>query len=857
MSKIPRPGVACPSTDAGEMENATTNDCAPTVASSKLDQTWSPPPARPLATVDTNTKSTKPVTSTKRCVVDGEQAARNTKQKVDDDSAVPLKVEALPVTSCVEVPAGELELWQTTRQETGWEDIDCLEHKLSLPKKVDAQKKVATLGQHVKRLRALGWTLYGQRNEALSASIAAKDKVEALEAELEGTKASLEELSATLGAEVEASRVTISEQSAMLKELTARLEEVDDRLKMTEEGKSALEEEYRRVKDGLEQKLHASETAHAEGQKYTMNLQEYNSKLQKEVQGMCLRQLPHVIRRLTRISSFHPLALGMNEHLEQLRQEKAGLVEEKASLTGRVQALGDALEALQASSTKNEEARKDAVEELASLRGELASLSAERSSLSAELTVAKTTCQEQRSDLERYRAATGKDLVALEAEKANSELLSQRTKAQAETVTALRDQLNVMKEQRGAAEAQCESMCEQNRALKAKIAELEVLLPVMEDKLRDSEASRRKLHNAVLELKGNVRVFCRVRPLSKSEAENEEALALAPVASGDLSGRGLELDNSVNPQCVKSSINGKPLEQKHLFTFDRTFGPTSTQEDVFEEVSMLVQSALDGYRVCIFAYGQTGSGKTHTMIGHEGDEGIIPKSVRQVFETAKRDSERGWSFAMKAAMLEIYNEELRDLLGTSLPEGKKHTISSCDTGEAAGVDVSYLEWFNVGSSDDVERLLAKATKMRSVGCTSMNEQSSRSHMVFMLAVEGTNASTGQKLSGALNLIDLAGSERVDRSEVTGNRLKETTSINKSLSALGDVISALGNKDGHVPYRNSKLTFLLQNSLSGSGKCLMLCNVGPSGSAAPESLCTLRFAAKVNATNIGTAKKHIQ
>lgn len=285
MSKIPRPGEMCPSTDAVEKENTATNDGAPTVASGKLDQAWSPPPARPLGTVDTNTKSTK------RCVVDEERDARNTKQKVVDegDSAVPLETPPL-LTSCVDVPAEELELWLTTRQETGWQDKDCLEHKLSLPKKVDAQKKVATLGQHVKRLRALGWTLYGQRNEAMSASGAAKDKLESVMAELDWTKASLEELSATLGAEVEASRATILEQTERMKDLAARLEEVEGRLKATEEEKSALEEAYRMAKDGLEQKLQAAETAHTEGQKYTMNLQEYNSKLQKEVQGMPRRE---------------------------------------------------------------------------------------------------------------------------------------------------------------------------------------------------------------------------------------------------------------------------------------------------------------------------------------------------------------------------------------------------------------------------------------------------------------------------------------------------------------------------------------------------------------------------------------
>ena len=222
MSKIPRPGEMCPSTDAMEKENTATNDGAPTVASGKLDQAWSPPPARPLGTVDTNTKSTK------RCVVDEERDARNTKQKVVDegDSAVPLETPPL-LTSCVDVPAEELELWLTTRQETGWQDKDCLEHKLSLPKKVDAQKKVATLGQHVKRLRALGWTLYGQRNEAMSASGAAKDKLESVMAELDWTKASLEELSATLGAEVEASRATILEQTERMKDLAARREEVE------------------------------------------------------------------------------------------------------------------------------------------------------------------------------------------------------------------------------------------------------------------------------------------------------------------------------------------------------------------------------------------------------------------------------------------------------------------------------------------------------------------------------------------------------------------------------------------------------------------------------------------------------
>ena len=728
-----------------------------------------------------------------------------------------------------DVPEDELAFWGSQQEETGWSETEFLMHKLSLPKKGDPGKKVATLGQHVKRLRALGWHLYGERKEYLLQCQGLREEVVQKSRDLDATKSELERVQGALDAEVAASKAAISEKTLELEKLSDNIVSIDAKLKEAIEEKNNLEDEvesYHMVKASLEQKLEAAEASHKESQKYSMHLQEYNSKLQGEIQGL-------------------------NQQVEELRDEKARLTEDKASLSGRVQALGDALEALQASSKSTEDARKNAVEELSKLRGELAPLSAEKSSLNAELLSLKQVSSEQRSDLERYRAATGKDLAALEAEKATSQMLSQRTKAQAETVAALQDQLTMMKEQRGAAEAQCDALVENNRSLQARIAELEVLLPAMEERLRDSEAIRRRLHNTVLELKGNVRVFCRVRPLSDSEKESEESLALCPVSSGELSGRGLEVENVSQ----KSALNKDSL-QKHLFTFDRTFGPQSSQEELFEEVSMLVQSALDGYRVCIFAYGQTGSGKTHTMLGNPNDEGIIPRSVRQIFSTAENDFERGWSYKMKAAMLEIYNEEIRDLLGPGPPEGKKHTISSSDTGEAAGVEVSYLEWCEVSDSNDVSSLLKKAMKERSVGATACNAQSSRSHMVFMLAVEGTNNATGQKLSGALNLVDLAGSERVGKSEVTGSRLKETQAINKSLSALGDVIAALGTKEAHVPYRNSKLTFLLQNSLSGSGKALMLCNVGPSTSAASESLCTLRFASKVNATQIGTAKRNI-
>jgi kinesin family protein C1 len=191
--------------------------------------------------------------------------------------------------------------------------------------------------------------------------------------------------------------------------------------------------------------------------------------------------------------------------------------------------------------------------------------------------------------------------------------------------------------------------------------------------------------------------------------------------------------------------------------------------------------------------------------------------------------------------------------GPGPPPGKKHAISA-DDDSGAGVSASFLEWTDVATASDAGTLLSRAQRARAVGATAANDRSSRSHLVFVLGVEGFNAATGQTLKGGLNLVDLAGSERLKVSGAEGERLKETQAINKSLAALGDVIAALGARAEHVPYRNSKLTHLLAPALSGAGKALMLTALAPGAAAAAESLATLRFATKVNATEIGTARR---
>ena len=259
----------------------------------------------------------------------------------------------------------------------------------------------------------------------------------------------------------------------------------------------------------------------------------------------------------------------------------------------------------------------------------------------------------------------------------------------------------------------------------------------------------------------------------------------------------------------KSSL-GSITTKRNSFAFDRVFGPSSQNEDIFAEISQLVQSALDGYNVCIFCYGQTGSGKTFTM---SSSDGMIPQAVHQIYGTAKTLEEKGWKYKMEGSFIEVYNENLNDLLGKAEEiDKKKHEIKhDLQKGKTTITNIEIVE---LDSPNRVETILSRASSNRSVAATQANERSSRSHSVFILKLLGENIITGEKSEGTLNLVDLAGSERLGHSQATGERLKETQNINKSLSCLGDVISALGQgKEGaHVPYRNSKVSSIGPTSM---------------------------------------------
>ncbi|KAL5701824.1 hypothetical protein ACHQM5_027120 [Ranunculus cassubicifolius] len=356
----------------------------------------------------------------------------------------------------------------------------------------------------------------------------------------------------------------------------------------------------------------------------------------------------------------------------------------------------------------------------------------------------------------------------------------------------------------------------------------------LKKKLVEESVERKQLYNEVINLKGNIRVFCRCRPLNVEE-----------IASGTSSVVDIDSSRDTELQMVISDSS------KKQFKFDHVFGPEDNQEAVFAQTSPLVISVLDGFNVCIFAYGQTGTGKTFTMEGTPGNRGVNFRTIEELFRNSKERSTT-MKYELSVSMLEVYNEKIRDLLveNSSQPSKKLEIKQAAEgTQEIPGLTES-----SVSNSNEVWELLKTGSSNRAVGSTNANELSSRSHCLFRVTVRGENRVNGQRTKSHLWLVDLAGSERVGRIEVDGERLKESQFINKSLSALGDVISALASKSAHIPYRNSKLTHLLQSSLGGDCKALMFVQISPSASDLGESLCSLNFASRVRGIENGPARK---
>ncbi|KAJ6390441.1 hypothetical protein OIU77_024620 [Salix suchowensis] len=344
----------------------------------------------------------------------------------------------------------------------------------------------------------------------------------------------------------------------------------------------------------------------------------------------------------------------------------------------------------------------------------------------------------------------------------------------------------------------------------------------------------RKLYNQVQDLKGSIRVYCRVRPFLSGQSN-----AMSTVDHME--------DGNIT--ISTASKHGKGCKS---FSFNKIFGPLATQAEVFSDMQPLIRSVLDGYNVCIFAYGQTGSGKTYTMTGPKDltdkNQGVNYRALGDLFLLAEQRKDT-FRYNVAVQMIEIYNEQVRDLLVTDGSNKRLEIRNSSQT----GLNVPDANIIPVSSTCDVIDLMYLGQRNRAVGATALNDRSSRSHSCLTVHVQGRDLTSGAILRGCMHLVDLAGSERVNKSEVTGDRLIEAKHINKSLSALGDVIASLAHKNPHVPYRNSKLTQLLQDSLGGQAKTLMFVHISPEPDAVGETISTLKFAERVATVELGAAQ----
>ncbi|XP_027988710.2 kinesin-like protein KIF25 [Eptesicus fuscus] len=426
---------------------------------------------------------------------------------------------------------------------------------------------------------------------------------------------------------------------------------------------------------------------------------------------------------------------------------------------------------------------------------------------------------------------------------------------------------------------------------RARALRLEQSLQELSARFHRERQRRRRLHNRLVELQGNIRVHCRIRPAMPAAAEPPDPVSHSSSASGDVA-------HAVDDETVlvRCSRPGHHAVHK-TFHFERVYGPAEGQAAVFADVCPLLTSLLDGYNVCIMAYGQTGSGKTHTMLGPrppgaaQADTGLIPRAAEELFRLLSEDpSERP---RVEVSVVEVYNNDIFDLLaedGCAERPGLRREVLTTREGRKA---VSPLTCLPVGSAGELMELVGAGLRLRARRATSVHADSSRSHLVVTVTLtaaasrDGTpeprsspsppqapscpspsppatgrrpraprRASSGSpgappesparpagQVRARLQLVDLAGSECAAASGARGPALREASFINRSLAALADVLGALAARRDHVPYRNSKLTHLLQDALGGDAKLLVIVCVSPHRQHVAETLQSLGFGAR--------------
>ncbi|XP_021071998.1 kinesin-like protein KIFC2 [Mus pahari] len=337
----------------------------------------------------------------------------------------------------------------------------------------------------------------------------------------------------------------------------------------------------------------------------------------------------------------------------------------------------------------------------------------------------------------------------------------------------------------------------------------------------------------LLELKGNIRVLCRLRP---AEGQPSSLVSVEPGQGGTIT------------TCYRG--------RQHRFRLDWVFPQDASQEEVFRQLEPAVLSCLQGYSVCIFTYGQTGTGKTYSMEGPPEDPGIAPRALQLLFQ----EMGTGGHHHVTLSMVEIYNEAVRDLLATGPPE--RLVVRQGPAGQG-GIQVAGLTHWDVPNLETLHQMLSLGRSNRATAATVMNQHSSRSHALVTLTLRGASPPRAQGITGTLHLVDLAGSERVWKAGVASpvqrdpngaRRLREAQAINRSLLALGGVMAALRARRPHVPFRDSQLTRLLQPALGAGTTAVLLLQISTRAEDLGETICSLKFAERVGQVELGPARR---
>ena len=366
----------------------------------------------------------------------------------------------------------------------------------------------------------------------------------------------------------------------------------------------------------------------------------------------------------------------------------------------------------------------------------------------------------------------------------------------------------------------------------------------LNENLEKEKILRRKIHNRYMYLRGNMRIMCRLRPFLINEIKNKKS--------------NMETISINNDTILIQELNKAPK----MFEYDYVFDEQSTQEDIYEEVSLLIQSMIHGNNICIMSYGQTCTGKTYTIQGNNNNKGIASRAVKEIFEIIdnlikknnlqknRNNFENGYSpsqvrntsYFIKAkinmTIIEIYNEQIFNLLEESTP---KLNIFEDAQGNLIIPDLSPI---NISNYDEANKLFILSEKFRHTSSTEFNERSSRSHCIFTFNIKLTN-NDNNIIRSTLHIIDLAGSERITKAQSNNEKIKkEALSINLSLHSLSNVLFAIANKSGHIPYRDSKLTHFLKDSLNDNYNIMLLLHISPNIKDLSETISTLQFGERI-------------